>query len=191
MNHDITNKEKLRQDIEKILWREYSEDHSPNFEEVSEEIMALFCHQQPEKECDNCKLVEKNKVGYCAMHPKPKEENKCYPPLANEKYLLSITHPEPSREWEERFNELLLDLHEQSDFSKYMGSFHCAKVKEFITNLLLSERTALVEEIEKHRDDLIFTKNQTAVQRDVALVKIFEAQINAHNDIINLITKNK
>jgi hypothetical protein len=23
--------------------------------------------------CENCKLVEKNKVGYCAMHPKTTE----------------------------------------------------------------------------------------------------------------------
>lgn len=40
--------EHIRQKIEKILWREYKGGHSPNMEQVSEEITQIF-HSEPEK----------------------------------------------------------------------------------------------------------------------------------------------
>lgn len=74
--------------------------------------------------------------------------------------------PSPTKKgWEEEFDSLIYELVGQSDFSRYMGSFHCAKVKLFISQLLSSQKKEIRESIKgmkidsRSTDDTILSHN--------------------------------
>lgn len=67
-----------------------------------------------------------------------------YPPISNRDYSLKITGNK-GEDWEKDFDKLLIELQGQSGFSSYVGSFHCAKLKDFIRSLHSKWKESLVE----------------------------------------------
>lgn len=65
--------------------------------------------------------------------------------------------------WQERFDELLIELQGQTDFSKYIGSFHSAKVKSFITKLLAEREAEIIAMCEEMRKPMTASMYGTIV----------------------------
>lgn len=145
------------------------------------------CHQQPEKAIcrtnqhikdDMSKKEEKTDI----FHPELKEKCVvCDPnwkgkqplPLC-EKHEEECLHPEPSREsWEEEFDEKFGIYSNYADFCPDKKEY-----KEFISQLLFSERTALVEEIKREAE---YFRNNLST----------ENLNEEYEQFINLLTKKK
>ena len=61
---------------------------------------------------------------------------------------------ELKKEWEREFDDFLFGLSIRSDYSSYIGSFHCAKIKEFINLLLAKQQEEFVKILESKRPDV-------------------------------------
>lgn len=151
-------------------------------------------NQQPEKEetlyCDR-QNGSKGKECKCICHqesyPLPKDFNKIneikicghYSENFEPCKICNVSHPEPSESWEIKFNETY-EIKEIGNYSEQVipNSATPRPIKPFIKSLILSERTALVENLRQ------LPHHKMQGDRWCILIEDLE-------DIINLLTKNK
>lgn len=132
------------------------------------------CHQQPEKEvkmsCPRGDVCQVRGCGYhdktvqeLLSHPEPSRDStfekiskqvekssELYHDKQDQNYFNSFT--ELRREWEEEFDKRYGNK-EMRIFDPVVEDFIGTDIKDFIRKTILSERTALVEEIEKMKKE--------------------------------------
>lgn len=142
--------------------------------------------------CDECRSLTLPYKCYgktCECHQQPEKEELCT--LEGCKgWPKNHTHPEPSREWEEEFEDWANGLRVRKGQELYDPEKMINFLKSFISQILLSERTALVEELLQYVKRRNNGKSNTA-RKIILEITRFAKIKNIPLSAINLLTKKK